>query len=341
MKSNRFLLLCFCLFSFAIFFGNAWASDEVKMPGFFRSKFVGPVRIRAEREWSFKIMDLVPEGKRVQEGEVLARVEGENILRSMRETENRIAERRVSMESSWSQLQQQVVTLEGDLKEQQEQLAVVKVQATGEGGASSPYKELMTPARDRLLEELDIENRELRIKNIQEKLKNKKHLLQISQRARGAEFQGMEMSLTRFQKDLDNFVLKSPRSGVVIYRRNANRQKPKIGATIFRGTELMAVVDDQNLFIECYLRESDLSRILIGSAVQIKILGQSESYAKGKVASISPVVMKVGDWEKTLPKSHPLFRLRAFRVKIETEQLPSDAKPEGEVIVKIDSSAQK
>jgi len=300
------------------------------MQGYLRSRTSEAIRPPASEEWSYTILMLAPEGQRVEAGAVVAKLEGQRLKERFQQEQNRFLEKKVEREGKLIEIKTAIDGLEKELADASRELALLEASAS-----TSPESEAaqwLTSARDRLIEKLDIESRQLKLRLTREKLKRKQDLLASITESNSKAADASEARLRKIKDDMGASERKATKAGVVIYKRTPwERTKPRVGGMAYRGTEVMAIVDDQDLFVEAFLKEEDWARVKVGQPVEVKILGRRESTVAGKVAKVSSIVLKASDWDRALPASHPLFQTRVFKVELTLDAVHPDAKPEGEV----------
>lgn len=328
---NTLLLALLALL--ALYAAPALGEGVIKMPGFLRARVSESIRPEGTSDWSYNIMMLAPEGGRVQPGDVVARFEGENLKKNLLEARNNLAEVRVKGETKVSDLKVTIDDLEKTLAQGQTELDLLTAGATSNGGASVEW---VQSARDRLIEKLEIESRQLKLKIARDKLARKRQLLantiQSNEKAILISNSTIE-ELEQGQRDAER---KAKTAGVVVYKRTPwERRKVRVGSAAHRGTDVLAVVDDKNLFVEAFLKEEDWRKVKVGEHAVVKVLGRREVKVGAQIAKISAIVLKASDWDRSLPNSHPLFDTRVFKVEFQLDEVPDEAKPDGDVEVEL------
>lgn len=327
------LVLGLCLVA-AGYCGKASAGDEpeaksrIRMTGFLRSRTAESIRPPATEEWSFNIMMLVPEGSRVQAGDVVARLEGERLKQRLSEATNQLLQAKVKAEQKTGELKTQIEDLRKLIADDERELALLE---TGHAAATGGG-EWARAARDLLGEKLDIEAKKMRLTLERDKLRRKERLLATVEAAMEKNVQGAAMRVDKSKDAIAQGERKTSTGGIVVYKRTPwERQKVRVGGSVHRGSDVLAIVDDKDLYVEAFLREEDWRWVKVGSRVGVRILGRRERSVHGEVQRLSAIVMKAGDWDRTLGPGHPLFERRVFRLEVKLDAVPDEAKPDGEV----------
>lgn len=306
--------------------------SPILMTGFLRSKTSESIRPQAANEWSFNIMMLAPEGSRVQAGDKVAKFEGEGLKQRLSEATNALLQARVSNDQKIGELTTQIEDLRKQISDDERELALLQTSYT----AAREAGEWAKAARDLLVDQLDIDAKNIRLGLKREKLRRKTNLLTIMQAAMAKNINVAELRVKKIQDDIASGERTATTSGVVVYKRTTrDRQKVRVGGSVHVGSDVLAIVDDKNLFIEAFLREEDWRWVKPGQSVRVRILGRRELTIAGEITRISAIVMKTGDWDRTLGEAHPLFHRRVFKVEIQLSEIPDEAKPDGEVEVEM------
>jgi len=302
--------------------------NMVSMSGFLRSTRRESINPPAGQDWSFKILFLIPDGQRVKAGDVVARLEGEQVQKNLREAETNLLKAEVDAQAKLSEVKSDIENLEISTSEKEKELAVLKA-GSSDGSSTSEW---VISGRDRLIEELDTEAKLIDLKLAREKLGRKKSLLGKVEEANASKIMRFKTKVESLKAEIKAGELTAPAAGVAIHKLAAwRRQKPQVGGMTYRGTTLIEIVDDSSLTVEGYLTEAAWSRVKVGQSVQVTILGKRETTVAGQVTSISRIVMKARDWDRSLPEQHVMFDVPSFKVGIKVPVMPPEAKPDGEV----------
>jgi RND family efflux transporter MFP subunit len=90
-------------------------------------------------------------------------------------------------------------------------------------------------------------------------------------------------SISAAQKQMDDLILRAPRSGMIGYRQ------VEAGDVVSAGQKLLSIYDTSNMYVDCQVSEQDLSALHIGMDinVQLESLGKT---VPGKIIYISPAI---------------------------------------------------
>ncbi len=307
-------------------------AKQIKMLGFVKSRSMVQIGPPSWSRFSrYKILMLAPEGKIVEKDESVVQFEAEDGSRWEANVKNRSLKSKASLQTSMQKVTNEIKDLEGKIAEQETKVDLLEVGRVSKISDKVDTTWLLSN-RDKIIQDLDIESKKIVLNLQKEKIKRKRNLLAAIEESDRKTTERFESELSVFQL-AKNVTEKAPMAGVVTYLRAWRGAKSKVGSVIWRGNKVAAIVDDKNLYVECYLKEENYNSIKVGDVTQVRILGSSEVTIKGSIKSISPMAMLVSDFEANLPEKHALSDVRAFRVEVVLESVPEEAKPDGEVEV--------
>ncbi len=331
--------------AFAAFAVVAAAVSAIQGPaaavltGFLRSRTVMQVGPPAGREWNYKITMIIAEGSRVKAGDPVARFDGQDSLKNEQDAKNKLLQAKVDSQTAQQSLRADIETQADRVATQKKELALLEAGQIDEKAVGTVNMAWLISTREKLTADLEIASRKLRLKLEEERLVRKGALMDASLKSLGKLVTIYEAQLKQIEDEKADALQKAPADGVVLYLRNWRREKPKVGSAINRGAKALTIVDDTKLYVESYLKEEDFAAVKVGTKVDVRVLGSREISIPGTVSKISSVVMKVQDFEKSLPDTHALYDQRAFHVEVELAHPAPEAKPEGEVEVTVNHDA--
>lgn len=306
-----------------LFSSRTALSSPVTAPGFLRAEHAQFIRPNAA-DWSFKIVELVPEGTEVKKGDLIARFEGENLLKRKKEMELSAMRDSVAYRDQIAALQGEIYDLQEKLAALQKELELLKAANTGKG-----FPDYL-PAREKLQNQLDMQSKELTVKQQKEKIERKKILLVSVQKQAEQSDALAKTRLEGFENDEKGLTVYADRDGTVSYLLNYNREKPKKGQMTYR-LDVAEITDSSELYVEAFPRERQFGDFAVGDKVTVKVLGAREVEVAGKIVQKDDIIMKAKDWDRTLPETHYIFNAKTYRLRVTLDSIPQEARPNGEV----------
>jgi multidrug resistance efflux pump len=239
------------------------------------------MRNRNVRIQDVKILDMVPEGTVVDEGEYVAtldRTVGDTRLKDVQDELEKIEAQydRTLLDTSLNLrgIRNNLVNLKFDLEEKQ--IAVEQ----------SVYE---PPATQRQAQN----NLERAQRAYDQELRN--YNLKVEQAV--AQVKDVQINLSRKQKEVDEmmdvlnqFIIKAPKSGMVIYYREWSGEKRKVGSTINPWDLTVATLPDLSIMqSKTYVNEIDISKIKKGQHVRVGVDAFPDKSYTGVVMEVSNI----------------------------------------------------
>ena len=246
--------------------------EEIRGPDFRSGVF---------RITEFRIQDLVAEGTLVDSGDYVAELDRSNARNAMLDMEDQIdrAENRVETTKLDT-----AVTLKGlrdnllNMDLAVEEAKMVLAESTFEPPATIRKAEINLDKAERALEQGKA-NYHLREQQLKLNMIDANLMLERQKR----QYQAM-------QEILAGFTIRAPKNGMVIYRRERNGQKRKIGSSINAFDNIVATLPDLSVMLSrTYVNEIDISKVKRGQEVRIGIDAFPEKKYTGLVVSVADI----------------------------------------------------
>lgn len=244
-------------------------------------KIYGPTRARMVRVYQMKINKLIPEGTVVKKGDFVA-----DLDRS--ELSNRIKDRELEIQKTQSLYTiTQLDTLLSlskarddliNLEYAREEAKLEHEQSQYEAPAMRRQAEINYEKAQRAYEQA-VKNYATQVKQSQAKM------LEIE-----AELSQDNNRLALYNEVLEEFTVKAPADGMVIYHKEWNGQKKTEGATIQTWDPVVATLPDLSVMESItYVNEVDIKKIKIGQKVEIGLDADSDKELKGEITEIANI----------------------------------------------------
>ena len=203
--------------------------------------------------WEYNLTWMIPEGKRVKQGDVVARFDTTQIDEHLREhqaqleksTQEREKEER-NLEITQRQLRLDLVKAEGDLKRSDLDLSVPE--------GLLPRIEMEQNRLKRDLERRRVAFLGEKIELEKELVKSKLDLLDVKK-----EFAATKIAY--YKQARERFSVQAPIPGVVVYVPKRNGQRWEIGESVWMMAKILQVADVSTLRVEADVLEVDAARI--------------------------------------------------------------------------------
>lgn len=243
----------------------------------------GPIELRSSniRIQQVRIQDLIPEGTVVRAGDWVAtldRSEADNTLKDMEDAVQReeasFIKTQLDTTITLSNLRDEMI----NLKYQVEERMLTLEQSQFEPPATIRQAEIALERAERALEQA-IQNYELRRQQAIENMTEAAISLERQRRRYRALYDV-----------LNQFIIRAPTDGMVIYHREWSGQKRTVGSNINPRDLTVATLPDLTAMISrTYVNEIDISKVRVGQSVRIGVDAFPERRYSGQVIQVANV----------------------------------------------------
>jgi len=243
-----------------------------------------PLPTPTTRQGSLKVAWLIPEGTMVSQGTTVVKYDNTDTLLSMESQQNSLRQ---------NQLSSSVQTGTQQLNE--------KTMAIDRTVAEMDYEYSMTvkPSDPTIFSQWDIIQAELNAQFAKSKLDNLGAKAKVQKRINRSQTQQstiqrnrMQTEIGIIQQSLDAMELKSPVSGLLIYRRD-RQVDPKVGDNCQAGQVIIEVVDLNALQARIYVLEKEAGSLAKGKPVTVKLDALPDKLFHGEVRAMASVAASI------------------------------------------------
>ncbi|HRY32477.1 MAG TPA: HlyD family secretion protein [Bacteroidales bacterium] len=271
-------------------------------------KIYGPAGLRRVGIWQVKIENIIPEGTVVDSGAFVADLDRTEIS-------NRLKDKQTELEKLQSQYTKTRLDTSLELRNARDELINLKY-AMEEARITLEQSRFEPPATIRQVT-IDLEKQERNYeqakKNYQLKLeKAKANMAEVS-----ASLQQVQRNYDDLLEVVEQFTVKAPSPGMVIYRRNWDGGKQGIGSTLSAWDNTVATLPDlKEMISKTYVNEIDISKVKVNQEVQIGVDAFPDKKYSGKVMEVA----NIGEQMRNT-------NAKVFEVKIKVNEYDSILRP--------------
>jgi HlyD family secretion protein len=244
-------------------------------------KIQAPSGLRVIGIWNVKITDLIPEGSVVDSGEYVATLDRTEATTRLKSVES-------ELDKYQSQFTKTRLDTTMDLRAARDELINLRY-AMEEKQITLEQSKFEPPA---VIRQANIELEKAKraydqaMKNYQLKSsKAKANMAEVS-----ASLNQENLRRENLVKVLDQFVIRAPKPGMVIYEKEWGGGKRKVGSTISSWDLTVATLPDLTTMVsKTYVNEIDISKIKLGQEVEIAVDAFPGKKYRGKVKEIANV----------------------------------------------------
>jgi hypothetical protein len=268
----------------------------------------GPENARAADIYNMKISNLIPEGTVVKKGAFVAELDKAEILNKIRESQLNVqkleAEYQQTMLDSTLTLAQARDELV-NLKYTEEEKRIIVEQSAYEA-----------PAMQRQAQ-IDLERAQRNTEQATTNYETKKKQSIAKMEVAGADLTKERQRLDRYQKTMEEFTIKAPADGMVVYAREWGGKKKVVGSTISPWDPTVATLPDLRVMESItYITEIDIQKIAVDQAVKINLDADPNKTLSGTVTSVA-----------NIGEQRPNSDAKVFEVKIRVNESDTTLRP--------------
>lgn len=243
--------------------------------------------------WQARISMMLPEGTRVQSGDVVVEFDGSEVARQLEQQVETQRTEQARTERDLAKLEKELIEAEFRLKQAAVSLELATLKADLPEGLIGGIE-----YADNILEK---EKAIKAVENAKEQLKDKFKGVDDRQQQAALDKEKGENQYELWQQMLESFVVRAGQPGFIIYGKHPwNRTKFQEGDTVQTSFKVAQIADTSELAIRVWINSIDRPRIKTGTAVSIKLDALPGLVLKGRLASISDSGSKRAEWGKAL-----------------------------------------
>ncbi|MBK8705381.1 MAG: efflux RND transporter periplasmic adaptor subunit [Saprospiraceae bacterium] len=270
-------------------------------------KIRGPQGMRTNGIWQTSISDMVAEGTLVKEGDYVATLD-------KTELSNRIRDSQTELDKILTQLEQAKIDTAIELRGVRDQLVNLKFLKKEKDLQleQSKYEPQSVIQQARLdLERTERDYQQLLKKYDLTKEKSDARISEIN-----TSMRQIQTKLTQLTDLANEFVVKAPKGGMVIYARSWNG-KVGPGSQVHAWDPIVAELPDLTSMIsKTYVNEVDISKVKKGQDVKVKIDAFPDREYTGKVIQVANIGEQLKDYDA-----------KVFEVVIQVNEADSVMRP--------------
>jgi hypothetical protein len=269
---------------------------------------MGPENARAANIWQMRIANIVPEGTVVKKGEFVGELDKSEITGkfkdsqlSVQKLEAQFLQTKLDSTLTLSQARDEMVNL---FYAEEEKRLVVE-QSTYEAPAMRRQAEIEYERAQR--------NSEQAKKNYVTKTRQAVAKAQAAEADLLKERQRQEI----YGKAMEEFTIKAPADGMVVYAREWNGKKRVVGSTVSAWDPTIATLPDlRDMESITYVNEVDIQKIAAGQKVKLKLDADPNKILTGSVTTVA-----------NIGEQRPNSDSKVFEVRIKVNESDTTLRP--------------
>jgi multidrug efflux pump subunit AcrA (membrane-fusion protein) len=245
------------------------------------TEIVGPMGLRQLNIYQIKIQNLIPEGTRVKEGDIVAQLDKSDVMTKI--TDESLNYQR--MASSFKQAQ-----LDTTLTMRNARDELVNLKYATEEKKLTMQQSKYEPAAIQRQAEIDYEKA---VRTLEQKTENYKtqHAQCVTKMLIiGSDLSKAKGKLDQLLKIVEELTIKAPKDGMLIYEKDWDGKKKTIGQMVNTWEPVVAKLPDlREMQSVTYINEVDIQKVKPGQKVIITLDAQPGKQLEGNVISIANI----------------------------------------------------
>ncbi len=268
-------------------------SNEMLFTGEVYSQQAQEVFVPLTNNWQARISMMLPEGSRVQEGDVVVEFDGSEVARQLQQQLEAQRTERAKTERDIAKIEKELTQANYQLKQARVSLELAVLKADLPEGLIGKLEY----SENKLTKEKAIKA----LEDAGEQRKDKQEALQERNRQAELDTQKMESQHGFWSQMLESFIVRATQPGFIIYGKHPwNRTKFQEGDTVQTSFRVAQIADTSELAVRIWINGIDRPRISPGEAVNIWLDALPGRKLEGRLDSISDSGAKRPEWGKAL-----------------------------------------
>lgn len=279
--------------------------------------------VKAPRYSDLQIIDMVPEGTIVEEGDFLAQFDTTTLKDDLETMYDNLTRAEDELKQLELEQQQRMSEMESARKSAVYSREAAEMRLEQLKYESEVRREEARLEHQKELLRFEEEDKKIEARKISDELERHKSRMKVEQRL--ARVEGVE-------DYIEKFTLHAPIGGMVVYREiggwNAPRQRVAIGDKPHAGEAIMSIPDLSSMKVVIKVNEFDVARLRVGQKAFIRLDAYEDTVYTAAVNDIAPIIEKgVREYWGRNPNDPEQIIAPTFEVTIILEKTRSLLKP--------------
>jgi multidrug efflux pump subunit AcrA (membrane-fusion protein) len=248
-----------------------------------KENIMAPTELRNEyiRLYQVKIQDLIPEGSMVDSGEYVATLDKTEITTRLRDAQDDLEKQQANFEN---------IKLDTSMTLRNERSNIVDLQYSVEESRLTLDQSKYEPPATQRQAQINLDKAQRSLDNARKNYKIKVKQAQTRIKQAEMDLQRPIRRIEKIQEVMEQFVIRAPKKGMLIYAKEWRGDKRKVGSAISPWDPTVATLPDLSVMISrTYVSEVDINRIKTGQKVRLGVDAFPDRKYVGEVTSVSNV----------------------------------------------------
>ncbi len=242
---------------------------------------MGPENARAAYIWQMKLTNIIPEGTVVKKGQFVAELDKSEITGKFKDSQ-------LSVQKLDAQYLQ--TRLDSALALSQARDELVNLSYTQEEKRLAMEQSVYEAPAMRRQAEIDYERSKRGYEQAKKNYVTKTRQSIAKAQAAEADLLKERQRMDLYQKTMEEFTIKAPADGMVVYAREWNGKKKVVGSTISSWEPTVATLPDlREMESITYISELDIQKIATAQEVKLRLDADPKKVLTGSVSSVANI----------------------------------------------------
>ncbi|MCF8233536.1 MAG: efflux RND transporter periplasmic adaptor subunit [Bacteroidales bacterium] len=244
-------------------------------------KIMGPVNLRNVRIYRVTIEDIIPDGTIVDSGDYVASLDKTELA-------NNIQDEKLELEKLETQLLQTRLDTTMQLRTARDELINLKYNL--EERQIVVDQSIYEPPATQRQARIDLDKAERNYKQALENYQIKLQQAEANMQEVLTSIKKVEKRINEMEAVLDEFIVRAPKPGMVVYQRNWDGKKIGAGDQISAWDPVVAELPNlEKMISKTYVNEIDISKVQAGQAVEIGVDAFPDREYTGEVMEVANI----------------------------------------------------
>ncbi|MDQ7008551.1 MAG: efflux RND transporter periplasmic adaptor subunit [Acidobacteriota bacterium] len=291
---------------------------EIKGFGELEAARSTPIEVPSRLPGRQRVVYLLDDGTTVAEGDLIARLDGETILRWIRKAKDAIRKVDFQLEAKQKALEKEKTAVEASL--------LLLEQEKRDAESYAPRDESLFSRNEIIDAQVDLELLETKIELARSKIARYVQRAEAEMEILRLQRKTQQVRLTQFEEARRSLEVRAPHAGVFFRKTNWRGEKMSVGNTVWGGGALGELPDLTRMEAKLHVLESEAAGLAEGLEVSIALDAHPDLRYPGTVKSVQPIANPI---ESESP-------VKYFELTIELDQTDqATMKPRSQVLASI------
>ena len=276
----------------------------------------------AKGVWRHKITFMAPEGRMIKKDMPLIGFDSSQIEQTLRDKKNELQTAEKKLETS---------RLQNDAKSEELKLKLAEAEMNLEKAdrkwlQSKGLESIIETKKLAILQKISVDD----VLKYKQTIDKNKQLSSVKVATVENDVLRLKNEVKQYQESIERMMVKSPKSGIVVYKTDRSGEKHSVGDTVWMGRQLIELPSLDAMMIKAEILEADAGRIAIGQEVDIVLDAASDRVYKGKIKSLGSVFRRkskdqpniIFDAEISIDNADPNIMRPGMAVRLKIFTLP-------------------